>query len=62
MSPRKVPKEGAEGLFPHGRDKGKLAEVRVGGKRLKARLPTDPPIRDRTPDEYCGDPPKGDAA
>ena len=60
MSPRKTPKQGADGLFPWGKDHPTI-DVRMGDKIVKVRADTDPKVRILDDDEYAG-PPKGDAA
>lgn len=54
--PHVVPTKGAAVFVPHGEPKGRLAEVRVGGKRLKARLAGEKAPRDLAPDDYAGPP------
>lgn len=54
MTRRKsVPAQGPEVFVPHDPTKGKTVVFAVGGKVLRARMPSERAPRDLT-DEYCG--------
>lgn len=51
-----VPAEGPEVFVPHDESTGHLVVVPVGGTHLKCRMPSDPPVRSLTDEDYAGQP------
>lgn len=50
----RVPRSGPKVFVAHDASKGQLVEVRVGGKRLKARISGIKAPKDLSPDDYAG--------